>query len=75
MEVDGDARAYDALSQHPRIADLAAITHALLNAAAEARRLDLVAEGLAQLAAERGLSREDAGTVCGNALEAALRSQ
>jgi|CZKU01.1.fsa_nt_gi hypothetical protein len=69
MEVDGDVRAYDALSRHPRIVDLAAITHALSKSAAEARRPEAFGEGLAQLSAERSLSRDDAATDLGNALD------
>ena len=79
MEVDGDVRAYDALSKHPRIADLAAISHALLTSAAEARRYDATGDSrarddLLRLAAERGLSREDAATPLGNAFDV-LRSR
>jgi hypothetical protein len=74
MEVDGDVRAYDALSKHPRIADLAAIGHALLTSAAEARRYDGAGDSrarneLLRLTAERGLSREDAATPLGNAFD------
>jgi hypothetical protein len=74
MEVDGDVRAYDALSKHPRIADLAAISHAVLTSAAEARRYDgtgdpRVHDQLLRLTAERGLSREDAATPLGNAFD------
>jgi hypothetical protein len=69
MEVDGDARAYDALSQHARIADLAAIAHALMTTASEARRLDPDVARVPQLAKERQLTQEDAETSFGNALE------
>jgi hypothetical protein len=69
MEVDGDARAYAALSQHGRIADLAAIAHALMTSAAESRRPEPQPERVAQLAAERSLTREDATTPLGNAID------
>ena len=72
MEVDGDVRAYDALSQHARIADLASITHVLMTAAAKTRRLERDVdhvERVAQLAAERRLTREEAATPFGSALE------
>jgi hypothetical protein len=69
MEVDSDARAYDALSQHPRVTDLAAIALALLKSAADKRRSDGLGDGLGRLAAERALSREDAATALGNVLD------
>ncbi len=69
MEVDGDARAYDALSQHARIADLASITHAVMTSASETLRLDQAVARVAELAAERRLTREEATTSFGNALE------
>src|SRR5258708_11514367 len=69
MEVDADARAYDALSQHPRIADLSAIARALMATAAESRRGDRQPERLAQLAAELKVGHEDAATPFGNAVD------
>jgi hypothetical protein len=69
MEVDGDVRAYDALSQHARIADLAAITHVLMTSAAESHRPDRQPERVAQLAAERKLTRDDGETPLGNAVD------
>jgi hypothetical protein len=69
MGVDGDVRAYDALSQHARIADLEALAHALMTSAAEARRSGRPSRRAVDLAAERTLSREDAATPFGNALD------
>jgi hypothetical protein len=69
MEVDADARAYDALSQHVRLTDLAAVTHASMTGAAEARRPEGRPERVAALATELKLSREDAATPFGNALD------
>jgi hypothetical protein len=69
MEVDAEARAYDALSQHPRIADLAAIARAVMAAAAETRRFEHRPTLTAELASARGLFRSDASTSFGNALD------
>jgi hypothetical protein len=69
MEVDGDARAYDALSQHARIADLAAMTQILMTSASETRRADRDPARVSELAAERGLTREEAATPFGNAID------
>lgn len=69
MEVDGDVRAYDTLLQHARIADLAEIAHALMTTAAGARRLDPDADRVSRLAQERQLTREEAETSFGNALQ------
>ncbi len=69
MGADGDVRAYDALSQHPRIADLEALAHALMTSAAEARRSGRPSRRAVDLAAERTLSRDDAATPFGNALD------
>jgi hypothetical protein len=69
MGADGDVRAYDALSQHPRIADLGALAHALMTSAAEARRSGRPSRRAVDLAAERTLAREAAATAFGNALD------
>jgi len=68
MQVDAEARAYDALAQHPRIADLVAIARASMTSAFEARRPDAQPERVAQLAAELKVSRQEADTPFGNAL-------
>ena len=69
MGVDGDVRAFDALSQHARIADLGALAHALMTSAAEARRSGRPSKRVVDLAAERSLTPDDASTPFGNALE------
>src|ERR1700722_1908692 len=69
MGADGDVRAYDALSQHARIADLAALAHALMTSAAEARRSGRPSRRVVDLAAERRLTPDDAATPFGNALQ------
>lgn len=69
MAADGDVRAYDALSQHPRIADLGSLAHALMTSAAEGRRSGRPSKRVVDLAAERTLTRDDAVTPFGNALE------
>jgi hypothetical protein len=69
MEADADARAYEALSKHPRIADLAAIARASMTGAAETRRAVGQPERVKELAAELKLTRDDATTPFGNALD------
>src|ERR1700733_6029298 len=69
MEVDADARAYEALSQHLRLNDLAALTRASMTEAAETRRPERRPERVTELAAELELSREEAATPFGNALD------
>jgi hypothetical protein len=69
MQVDADARAYDALSQHPRAADLAAIARSLMTTATQVRRFERRPEHVAKLAAEMRLSHEEASTPYGNALD------
>ena len=69
MGADGDVRAYDALSQHARIADLGAVAHALMTSAAEGRRSGRPSRRVVDLAAERAVAREEAATPFGNALE------
>ncbi len=69
MGADGDVRAYDALSQHPRIADLGALAHALMTSAAEARRSGRPSRRVVDLAAERTLPRDATATAFGNALD------
>jgi hypothetical protein len=69
MEADSDARAYEALSTHPRLESLAALTWTLMSAAAEARRVDVAAERVMELAKEQGIAREEAATTFGNVLD------
>jgi hypothetical protein len=69
MQADVDVRAYDALAQHPRVADLAAIARSAMAAALQVKRLEHRPQQVAKLAAERGLSHEQAGTPFGNALD------
>ncbi|MGA7123259.1 MAG: hypothetical protein WBY94_24370 [Polyangiaceae bacterium] len=69
MRVDADARAYDALSKHPRAADLAAITRSLMTAAFQHKRIEAPREQIGKLAVEMRISREDASTPYGNALD------
>ncbi|MGA3119514.1 MAG: hypothetical protein ABSF69_01985 [Polyangiaceae bacterium] len=73
MESDGDARAYVALSEHPRLADLAAIAQDAMRRAAEDRRSEAQPEPTEKLAAERSLTREEAATPFGNALDVLAR--
>ncbi len=69
MENDAEQRAYDALSQHGRLADLADVAHSLMATAVELRREAPQPERIALLAGERNLTREDAATPFGNALD------
>jgi hypothetical protein len=69
MQVDADARAYDALSKHPRAADLATITRSLMGSAFQLKRIEPRPEQVGDLAVEMQLSREQAGTPFGNALD------
>jgi hypothetical protein len=73
MEVDADARAYDALSQHPRAADLGAIARSLMTSAAQVKRVESRPEHVAKLAEEMRLAREEAATPFGNALDVLQR--
>jgi hypothetical protein len=69
MGVDGDVRAYDALSQHARLADLADLAHTVMTSAAEAHRTGQPSKRAVDLAAARTLPHEEAGTPFGNALD------
>jgi hypothetical protein len=73
MPVDADVRAFDALSQHPRVADLTAIARSQMTAAAQTRRLERHVEQVTKLAAEMGLSHDEASTPFGNALDVLAR--
>src|SRR5579862_1804298 len=73
MPVDADVRAFDALSQHPRVADLTAIARSQMTAAAQTRRLDGHAAQVMKLAGEMGLSHDEALTPFGNALDVLAR--
>ncbi len=73
MQVDADARAYDALSKHPRVADLATIARSLMTAAFQLKRIEAPREQIGKLAVEMRISREDAATPYGNALDVLQR--
>jgi hypothetical protein len=69
MEVDAEDRAYHSLSHHLRSADLAAIAKAVLCSAVEAGRMTPDPERVTRLAAQLQMSRDEAVTPFGNALE------
>jgi hypothetical protein len=69
MEADGEDRAYDALSQHPRITDMVAVARTLMAKAVEARKAEREADVLTRLLAEHHLQREDAATPAGNVVD------
>lgn len=73
MEPDADLRAFDELSRHARIADLASIAAHVMVAAAELRRPNGGAHEVGHLAEEKHLLREDAMTTFGNALDVLAR--
>ncbi len=73
MQADGEARAYEALLEHARLDDLAVVAHAAMQAADQGRRADAGFESAARFAAERSLTREDAETPFGNALDVLTR--
>ena len=61
MEADADARAYDALSKHPRLAVLAGLTRSLMKSAAEARTAEVPAARVSELATELGVTARRGG--------------
>jgi hypothetical protein len=73
MPTDWEHLAYDALARHPRLLDLAEIAHALMTrlaAEASSGRGDTARdEWVGGQAAERRLTRDDAATPFGNALD------
>lgn len=69
MQADADARAFDAVSEHPRAADLAAITQAVMTAAAQVKRADGRSDQVTKLARQMHLSRDETATPFGNALD------
>jgi hypothetical protein len=69
MELESDLRAYEALSQHPRLVDLATIARAIMARASDARQPEVERAHAEQLTTERNLSREDAATPFGNAVD------
>jgi hypothetical protein len=73
MQADGDVSAYEALSEHARLDDLAAAAHGFMEGADRARRAEAGLERAAQIASERGLSRDDAATPFGNAFDVLTR--
>jgi hypothetical protein len=73
MEADADARAYEALSKHPRLGVLATLTRSLMKTAAEARSGDVPAGRVADLATELGVTHDEATTPFGNALDVLSR--
>lgn len=73
MQDDADVRAFEAVAKHPRSAHLVAIARAWLAGAVETRRADGQAKRVEQLAEDLEVTREQAATPFGNALELLLR--
>jgi hypothetical protein len=73
MDDTADLRAFEALSQHPRLAVLVAVARATLAETTEARRPERRPEQVAELAAEQKLDRAEAATPFGNALDVLQR--
>jgi hypothetical protein len=70
---DVDARAYEALAQHPRAADLAALARSVMTAAALTKRAEPDGARLEPLMTEMRLSRDEAATSFGNAIDVLQR--
>src|SRR6185312_3168131 len=71
---DTELRAFDALAEHPRLADLVAITRAIATTAAESRGASWQnADKVKALAEEAKLTSDDAKTELGDALGALER--
>jgi hypothetical protein len=70
MEADVATRAYDALSIHARITDLAEIARSVMKDAVESRNGDVNVSRVAELAAKRQVAVADAETPFGNVLDA-----
>jgi hypothetical protein len=68
-----DERAYDALGAHPHAAKLASLAGKVIAEAAQSRRAERRAEDVDRLAAEVGVTREDASTEFGNAIDVLRR--
>jgi hypothetical protein len=73
MEADADARAYDALSKHPRVAVLSKLTRAVMKTAAESRTGEPPAARVKELASDLQITPEEAATPFGNALDVLSR--
>ncbi len=73
MEADADARAYDALSKHPRLGVLAALTRSLMKTAAETRNGEPPTGRVGDLATDLGVTHDEATTPFGNALDVLSR--
>src|SRR5579864_3760012 len=73
MPVDADVRAYDALLQHPRAADLATLAWSSLAAALQVKRMERRTQQVASAAADANLSAQETQTPFGNALEVIQR--
>src|ERR1700722_1072459 len=73
MEADADARAYDALSKHPRVAVLAALTRSVMRTAAETHTTEPPAGRVGDLATDLGVTRDEATTPFGNVLDVLSR--
>jgi hypothetical protein len=71
---DVSLRAFEVLAAHPRLADLAAIAHAVVCGLAEARSVEVYDEvGVRELADARKLTTDEGTTPFGNALSVLVR--
>jgi hypothetical protein len=71
--MDADARAYEALSKHPRLGVLATLTRSLMKTAAETRAAGPPAGRVGDLANDLGVTHDEATTPFGNALDVLSR--
>ncbi len=69
MGADADQRAFDALSENPRIGDFASLAWAAMANAIEGKPVDRAATQTAERAAALNMTREDAATPFGNVIE------
>ncbi len=69
MGADDDLRAFDALTENPKIRDIASLAWAVMASAIEGKSLDRGAAQAADRATALGVTREEASTPFGNALE------
>ena len=69
MGADAELRAFEALSRHPRKADLTALARRWMSHAFDARRSEVDRERVTEWAAELNVPREEAATPFGNAVD------
>jgi hypothetical protein len=69
MGADADERAFDALAENARIGDIASLAWAVMASAIDGKPLDIGAARAVELATTLNVTRDDASTPFGNALD------